>query len=117
MTALRALGCHFAIDDFGVGYSSLGRLQKIPFDYLKVDASLVEYAATDVVKVEMLRAIGHLGRALGTPTIAEGVRDSATARLLPELGIFLGQGYYLGRPAPIERWLSGPLRESERRAS
>ena len=117
MSALRGLGCRFAIDDFGVGYSSLGRLQKIPFDYLKVDASLVEYAATDVVKVEMLRAIGHLGRALGTPTIAEGVRDIATARLLPELGIFLGQGYCLGRPAPIERLLSGELQAPELRAS
>ncbi len=117
MTALRELGCRFAIDDFGVGYSSLSRLQKVPFDYLKVDASLVEYAATDAVKVEMLRAIGHLGRALGRLTIAEGVRDIATARILPELGISLGQGYYLGRPAPIERWLSGLLQDSERRAS
>ncbi|HEX8496192.1 MAG TPA: EAL domain-containing protein, partial [Actinomycetales bacterium] len=75
--ALRELGCHLAIDDFGAGYSSLSRLEQVPAAVLKIDGSFARDLHTSAVAAAVVSAVLVLGRSLGLTVIAEGVEDSA----------------------------------------
>ncbi|MDW8060556.1 MAG: EAL domain-containing protein [Thermomicrobium sp.] len=101
-TALRSRGCRFAIDDFGVGYSSLYQLRSLPIDILKIDGSFVAGLLDDPVNRHIVRAIVELARALGTETVAEWVEDERLVPVLQELGVDYGQGFALGPPVPLE---------------
>ena len=100
LRALRDLGVHLAIDDFGIGYSSLSYLKRFPIDYLKVDSSFVEglgrrFRSDDSALVEAMMTMAH---ALGLTVIAEGVEEAEQLAELRNLGCELAQGYYLTRP-------------------
>ena len=97
---VRALGCRFALDDFGSGYSSLGYLRHLPVDQLKIDGSLVRAIATDPTQRVFVKVIQELGTAIGKEVVAEFVESEAIAVILREMGVALGQGYHLGRPGP-----------------
>jgi diguanylate cyclase (GGDEF)-like protein/PAS domain S-box-containing protein len=97
---LRSRGCQLALDDFGVGFSSLYYLRHLPVDYLKIDASFVRGLATDPQDRQIVRAIAELARGLGRATVAEGVEDAATLEVVRALGVDYAQGYYIGRPEP-----------------
>ena len=99
LVRLRELGCGFAVDEFGKGYSSFGYLKHLPVDYLKMDGSFIETLDRDPIDQIMVRMIGELGRAAGIKTVAERVKNAATLELLAKFGIDYAQGYYLGRPA------------------
>lgn len=105
---VRQLGVGMAIDDFGVGYSSLSRLRHLPIDRLKIDRTFVSGLggpAEDEVIAELVINMGHL---LHLKVVAEGVETEAQWRRLRELGCDEGQGYLFGRPAPaevLEQWL------------
>ena len=103
--ALRALGCRFAMDDFGSGLSSLANLRKLPVDYLKIDGALVRNVADDPVARAMITAVTQLASALGIETIAEFAEDDRTIGALHTLGVDYAQGYGIERPRPfgIER--------------
>ena len=95
---LRELGCRFALDDFGTGYSSFGYLQKLQFDYIKIDGTFVEDLVNNPVDQKMIRLIAEIGHEAGMKTIAEYVQDTESLSLLGELGVDLAQGYFVGKP-------------------
>jgi EAL domain-containing protein (putative c-di-GMP-specific phosphodiesterase class I) len=99
LTMLRELGCRFAIDDFGKGYSSFSYLKKLPVDYLKIDGSFVENLERDPMNQTMVRVIGEIARVAGIETVAECVQSAAALILLAKYKIDYAQGYYIGRPA------------------
>lgn len=101
MSALSALGCRFALDDFGSGFSSFSALKALPVDYLKIDGELVRDIVVDPVDRAVVHAIQALADALDVAAIAEFVEDDETRATLTDMGIAYGQGYALGRPAPI----------------
>ncbi|MBU3693871.1 MAG: EAL domain-containing protein [Rhodocyclaceae bacterium] len=98
LAELRALGVGIAIDDFGVGYSSLSRLRQYPIDTLKIDHSFVRDIASDAIAREVAGAIIRLAHKLGMTVVAEGIETEAQFAVLQELGCDAGQGFLLGRP-------------------
>lgn len=104
LRGVRALGVRIAIDDFGVGYSSLRRLGTMPLDILKIDGSFIDAIPHGSAEAPLLEAIVAMGRALGAQVIAERVENDHQALVLQLLGCELAQGYLFGRPCPPEAW-------------
>ncbi len=102
LQALRALGVRIALDDFGTGYSSLGYLRHYPFDKIKIDRSFVSEISTRPDCAAIVDSIANLARRLGMSTTAEGVETDEQRRLVLEAGCTEGQGYYFGRPLPLQ---------------
>jgi diguanylate cyclase (GGDEF)-like protein/PAS domain S-box-containing protein len=100
MRRLKVLGCRFALDDFGIGFSSFSYLQSLPADYVKIDGSFIRGVETDPAARALVRAIDTVARTLGKETIAECVENLESVKTLVELGVGYGQGFALGRPAP-----------------
>lgn len=92
LLALRELGVSVAIDDFGVGYSSLAYLRRLPVDHLKIDRSFVDELGTGTGGA-IAAVVVELARALGLSAIAEGVETPEQAHHLQQLGCTLGQGW------------------------
>jgi len=102
---LRGLGIGAALDDFGTGYSSLSYLHSLPLRMLKIDRSFVHALDEGMpATTTVVAAILALARALGIQVIAEGIETAAQRNALLRMGCEFGQGFLLGRPAPIERW-------------
>jgi diguanylate cyclase (GGDEF)-like protein/PAS domain S-box-containing protein len=97
---LRRMGIHIAVDDFGVGYSSLVYLKRLPVDSIKIDKSFVQDMLVDENAAAIVRSTIDLGHQLNLTVVAEGVEDRATWDTLATLGCDLAQGYYLSRPMP-----------------
>ncbi|MGA8205242.1 MAG: EAL domain-containing protein [Woeseiaceae bacterium] len=116
IATLRELGCKFALDDFGTGYSSFSYLQKLQFDYIKIDGSFVEDLLNNPVDQKMIRLIAEIGREGGMQTIAEYVQNADSLLLLGELGVDMAQGYFVGRPNRRPIFKSTPISLSSRRA-
>lgn len=116
ITALREIGCRFALDDFGTGYSSFGYLQKLQFDYIKIDGSFVEDLMNNPVDQKMIKLIAEIGAEAGMQTIAEYVQDAESLSLLSELGVDLAQGYFVGRPTKKPMHKSTPISLDSRRS-
>jgi diguanylate cyclase (GGDEF)-like protein len=105
---LAELGCRFALDDFGAGFGSFYYLKHLPFDFIKIDGEFVRNLVEDETNRLVISAVVDLARGLGKRTIAEFVGDEATALALRELGVDYLQGFYLGRPAPLDAYLEEP---------
>ncbi|TPK98637.1 MULTISPECIES: EAL domain-containing protein [unclassified Mesorhizobium] len=99
---IKALGVRVAMDDFGTGYSSLSNLRAFPFDKIKIDGSFIKSVDRNDQVATIVRAVLGLGRGLGLPVLAEGVETLDELRFLDAEDCDIGQGYYLGRPGPIE---------------
>jgi diguanylate cyclase (GGDEF)-like protein/PAS domain S-box-containing protein len=99
--SLRDAGIALFIDDFGVGYSNLMRLQRLPFDVIKIDRGFVNELGEDGAGVAMIRTMVVLAAELGLTIIAEGIEQEHQARTLRQLGVSRGQGYLYGKPAPV----------------
>ncbi|RUV22559.1 EAL domain-containing protein [Mesorhizobium sp. M1A.F.Ca.IN.022.04.1.1] len=99
---VKALGIRVAMDDFGTGYSSLSNLRAFPFDKIKIDGSFIKSVDRNGQVAAIVRAVLGLGRGLGLPVLAEGVETLDELRFLDAEDCEIGQGYYLGRPGPIE---------------
>jgi diguanylate cyclase (GGDEF)-like protein len=95
---LRKLGVAVAIDDFGVGYSSLSALRRLPVDILKIDRSFVSQAPTDPIDASIAQAIAALARGLNLTLVAEGVETQAQADFTRSIGCQKHQGYLFARP-------------------
>jgi diguanylate cyclase (GGDEF)-like protein/PAS domain S-box-containing protein len=104
-TRLQALGCGFALDDFGAGFGSFYYLKHIPFDYVKIDGEFIRNLPTSSTDQLILDSIVQMSKGLGTRTIAEFVGDHETVKLLKEHGVDYAQGYHLGKPRPISEAL------------
>jgi PAS domain S-box-containing protein len=98
---LHRLGCRIALDDFGTGYGSFTYLKRLPIDILKIDIEFVRDLREDPASRRVVEAVVGLAGGFGLKTIAEGVEDEATFRLLVELGVDQAQGFHLGRPRPL----------------
>lgn len=100
ITALRNLGFRFALDDFGVGFSTFDCLKQLPLDGVKIDGSFIRNLARSPVDQRLVKAIVEVAKALGKQTVAEFVGSQDTMDLLVQYGADFAQGYYVGRPAP-----------------
>ncbi|PLW83702.1 diguanylate cyclase [Kineobactrum sediminis] len=111
MEELQAMGVRFSLDDFGTGYASLSYLKRLSLFQLKIDQSFTRDLLTDPNDEAIVTATLSLGSSLGLEVIAEGVETSAQMQRLTEMGCQKFQGYYIGRPQPVEEWQSR-LRDS-----
>lgn len=100
---LRGLGFPIAIDDFGVGTSTLGLLKDIDFDFLKLDKSFTKDLEQERVQA-LITAVCAMTQVLGGIVIAEGVESDADSKVLMSCGVTTGQGWYLGFPEPMHRF-------------
>jgi len=98
---LRALGCTFALDDFGAGFASFFHLKHLPLDWLKIDGDYIRdlpHSSTDQV---IVRNVAQIARSLGLRTTAEFVGDQQTLDMVTRYGVSHAQGYHIGRPEPV----------------
>ncbi|MBR0774605.1 EAL domain-containing protein [Bradyrhizobium diazoefficiens] len=102
---LKALGIRIAMDDFGTGYSSLSYLQSFPFDKIKIDRSFISNLESTPQSAEIVRAVLGLAHALNIPVVAEGVETEAQRTFLEREACDEMQGFLVGRPDVIERYL------------
>lgn len=100
MRRLTELGCRFALDDFGIGFSSFAYLQGLPADYVKIDGSFIRDIERNDANQALVRAIATVAHTLGKETIAESVESLDALQVLGALGVDLVQGFALGRPGP-----------------
>ncbi|WP_269931881.1 putative bifunctional diguanylate cyclase/phosphodiesterase [Aminobacter sp. HY435] len=98
---LKSLGVSIAMDDYGVGYSSLSTLQIFPFDRVKIDRSFVEDVATNSAAAAIVRATILLANQLNIPVLAEGVEKQDSLDFLRAEGCAEVQGFLFGRPQPL----------------
>ncbi|MDF3213089.1 bifunctional diguanylate cyclase/phosphodiesterase [Mesorhizobium sp. M7A.F.Ca.CA.001.09.2.1] len=104
---IKALGVTIAIDDFGTGYSSLDTLRSFPFDKIKLDRSFMADVERSPQAKAIIRAVLTLGRSLDIPVLAEGVETHVQLTILQVEGCNEAQGYFLGRPKPIDQITGG----------
>lgn len=98
---IKSLGCRFALDDFGVGFSSFYYIKELEFDYLKLDGSFIAHLPKNPNDQVFVRAMVEISKVFGLKVIAEWVEDIETAALLQTYGVTFGQGYYFGKPVPL----------------
>ncbi len=113
---LSAIGCRFALDDFGSGLSSFDYLRKLPVSSVKIDGSFIENVGSDPVCRAMVDAICRVSAQMKLKTVAERVEKEADIQVLREIGIDYVQGYVLHRPEPLAgirmNKLPAPLRDT-----
>ena len=97
---LRALGVRVAIDDFGIGYSSLAYLQELPVDKLKIDRAFIARLRDPDSDGRLVRALIAMAQSLKVATVAEGVETAYQMDFLRACGCDTAQGYLLGKPMP-----------------
>ena len=98
VSALRALGCKVALDDFGSGFTTFHHLKALTVDVVKIDGSFIRNITTDTENQIFIHNLLALARALGVSSVAECVETREDADFLTGVGIDLLQGYYFGRP-------------------
>ena len=99
---LRSLGVATAIDDFGAGGSSLGRIREVPVGFLKIDKSFVNRCEVDPAALAVASAVVRLASELNMSALAEGIENSRQVNAILGIGCEYGQGYALGHPVPAE---------------
>jgi len=99
MNAVRELGCEFALDDFGVGFSSFNYVKQLPVDYVKIDGSFVRTLVDSPDDQVFVRALSEVARGFGKKTVAEFVEDERALNMLRSFGVDYAQGYFIGKPA------------------
>lgn len=100
---IKQLGVKIALDDFGVGYSSLETLRVFPFDKIKLDRFFVESIEREPQCLAIVRAVLTLGKSLEIPILAEGIETREQLRILASEGCDEGQGFNIGRPMPNDQ--------------
>ena len=100
VSRIRALGCRFALDDFGAGFSTFNYVKNFPVDYLKIDGQFITNLVCDTADQVLVRSMIEVAHSLGKKTIAEYVSTPEILRLLKEFGVDYVQGFLLGKPQP-----------------
>ena len=99
--SIRNLGCAFALDDFGRGFSSFYYLKELPMEYVKIDGSFIRGLADRPDDQALVKAMSQIAKAFGKKTVAEHVESAAVYNLLAQFEIDYAQGYYTGRPVEM----------------
>ncbi len=102
MKSLKAIGCRFALDDFGSGLSSFSYLKNMPVDYIKIDGHFIVDICDDETDLAFVEAINRIGHIMGIETIAEFVENKDTLDALKNIGVNFAQGYYIDKPKALE---------------
>ena len=103
MRELKKLGCQFALDDFGVGFSSLYQIKLLPIDMVKIDGSFIRHLPQEPEDQALVRAIVEVARVFGLVTVAEFVENEAIVGMLSQLGVDYAQGYHIAEPRFFDR--------------
>jgi len=103
ISILKGMGIRFSLDDFGSGLSSFAYLKNLHVDYVKIDGSFVQGIATNPVDHKMVQAINQMAHTMDIQTIAECVENEETWSMLQAMKVDFMQGYYIGRPQPIDK--------------
>lgn len=106
MHKLSALGIKFALDDFGIGYSSMSYLKRLPISFIKIDQSFVKDIGKDSTSTAIVRTIISLSKTLGAKTTAEGVETQETSEFLKSNYCNYQQGYFFSKPVSVEELLN-----------
>jgi EAL domain-containing protein (putative c-di-GMP-specific phosphodiesterase class I) len=108
--ATRALGAdiRLAVDDAGAGVANFRHLVDLHPDLVKVDAGMIRGVEADVSRQAMIVGLVHFAEVSGAQVLAEGIETQAERETVERLGVTLGQGYLLARPAPVGRWIEAP---------
>ena len=107
LTLLREQGVRIALDDFGTGYSNLHQISKFPVDLIKIDKEFISgITGNDPKQNAILSAIIGIARNLGYDILAEGIETKRQADYLRDHGCHYGQGYYFGKPMPMDEFLA-----------
>ena len=101
MENIKALGCQFALDDFGSGHSSYAYIKQLPTDKIKIDGAIVANMLTNPIDFTAVKSICEIGKAAKQEIIAEFVEDSRLVEALTTLGVDYAQGYYFAKPEPL----------------
>jgi diguanylate cyclase (GGDEF)-like protein len=112
LAALKGLGVRLVLDDFGVGFSSLGYLKRLPLSAIKLDRSFVEHLTEDSHDAAIVRAVSQMADAIGIGVVAEGIETEQQARAARQLGCGYAQGFHFTEPVPaeeIEALLGAPM--------
>lgn len=112
VVAVKALGCCFALDDFGSGFSSFYYLKHFPVDYIKIDGSFILNLADSLDDQILVRAMVAIAKAYNKKSVAEFVENEVTLKLLEQYGVDYLQGYYVGKPANYLRRIPEYLEKS-----
>jgi len=112
---LKALGVRLAIDDFGVGYSSLSYLHRFPIDILKIDRAFISRLTEQDGGPELARAVVMLGTTLGLETVAEGIENEDQVATLLDLGCVAGQGFLFADSSSLDVVAQTPFMERRTR--
>ena len=103
---LKAMGIKVALDDFGIGHSSLSYLKSIQFDVLKIDKSFIDMIDENYSNAHIVANVLDLAQRIGVPTVAEGIESDFQAQYLKEHNVEFFQGYYFGQPMPVDEFIS-----------
>jgi EAL domain-containing protein (putative c-di-GMP-specific phosphodiesterase class I) len=101
LAELRSGGFRIAVDDAGAGFSSLRHILRVQPEFIKLDIGLCRGIATDPARAAMARALVSFAAETGSAVVAEGIENGRDLAALRELGVHLGQGYFLGRPESL----------------
>lgn len=100
---LHQIGCTFAVDDFGSGFSSFAYLKELPADYIKLDGSFIRCLDTDEVDRALVKSLIQVVKALGKKSVAEFVENPRILQILEGFGVDLVQGYYICKPLAVDQ--------------
>jgi diguanylate cyclase (GGDEF)-like protein len=112
MANLSRIGVRLALDDFGVGFSSLGYLKRLPLSMIKLDRTFVENVTDNAHDAAIVRAVSDMADTIGIDVVAEGVETEEQVRMARDLGCGYAQGYHFAEPVPasyVERLLTRPI--------
>jgi len=98
---LKDMGCRFALDDFGAGFSSFYYLKRFEIDYLKIDGSFIRDLTTDENNRVFVKALNDVAKGMNKQVIAEWIETPEALKLLSDMGIQYGQGYLFQQPVPL----------------
>ena len=99
MSRIQALGCQFALDDFGVGFSSFYYLRELPVEYVKIDGSFVKDLVNNTDNIVLVKALSEVAIGFNKLSVAEFVDSLQTLHILSEAKVNYAQGYFIGKPS------------------
>ncbi len=108
----RALGCKFALDDFGAGMTSFAYLKDLSIDYLKIDGQFIKHLDTDPRDRALVQAFKDVGSSMAMQLVAEFVENDDITEILQQIGIDFGQGFGLAKPMPLDELIAQPIHDS-----